>query len=1038
MASDNKNTIRFTIKTITEGGEEVQALGVNIDDLAKAITATQKKADKGIQISAQAIGLDAITNMIGKLNSVIQDLSGAYKVQEEAETKLAVAMRNTMGATDGEIQSIKELCSAQQALGVIGDEVQLQGAERLSTYLQTSEALKQLIPLMNDLTVKQYGMDASGENAAASAAILGKAMQGNVSAFKKMGIEFTDAQKTILEYGTEVEKAALLIEVVGAKVGGMNAELAKTDSGKMKKMTNAIGDIKESIGNVVIAFAPWINALSQTGTAVLGLSGLIKSFNILLPVSSKVMDKASASAKKLGISLRSLGIATGVGAAIAVLTWAISALCRSSDEASDSMESLSNAEEAGKAAAASATKEIREQREKLSDLITANKETASAVSELNSRYGEIFGTYSTAAEWLDTLTTKEREYAKMVKYRAQQQALNDTVVEADMDIEQLKQRVKEVKKQIKDIGDGNAPRKGLAALSKEYKELNDKIIAKTKERKAAEQKIIELEGFRKTAEDNVNAGSGEVTFDISTASLDELTERQKNVKKELSALADNIDNQPKIKQLSEEYAKLGKRIEEVTKARGLGSSTSSGKTNTIDDKEAKEAAERLKAKEKADEEILKLNSKNKDEYISQMEEGNEKELELINKAYYDKIEEIGKKEEELTELRIKEGKEGLTESEKELFDFARELAEKAKKKAIEGLTPLGVEGIKTFDDLSKALSYWNDKFNKASAEERAQIRQTISALEDLKSSFELDSDLFNRQKDLDKLKGLDSKQYKIEIESTGMDGWISKMQEMQRIMADTTATDAQKQAAAELAAEYRKLAAESVNSMDMISAGWGNIKGIGNSIQSLTEALNGQKNAWEAITSVIDSALSIYQAAMQVMQMVNELTQIFTFTKQAETVATKTATQAKVEGAAEEVAASGAVIAANSAETTSEVAKASAETFSAHASIPWVGIAIAGGMVAAMLATMLSLPKFASGGIVSGPTLGLIGEYAGASGNPEVVAPLDKLQSMIGEPRGAVVAGNVVFEIDGRKLVGVLSNTTRISSKSGKRTNIKI
>jgi hypothetical protein len=42
------------------------------------------------------------------------------------------------------------------------------------------------------------------------------------------------------------------------------------------------------------------------------------------------------------------------------------------------------------------------------------------------------------------------------------------------------------------------------------------------------------------------------------------------------------------------------------------------------------------------------------------------------------------------------------------------------------------------------------------------------------------------------------------------------------------------------------------------------------------------------------------------------------------------------------------------------------------------------------------IPAFAAGGIVSGPTLGLMGEYSGAASNPEVIAPLDKLQSMMG------------------------------------------
>ena len=42
---------------------------------------------------------------------------------------------------------------------------------------------------------------------------------------------------------------------------------------------------------------------------------------------------------------------------------------------------------------------------------------------------------------------------------------------------------------------------------------------------------------------------------------------------------------------------------------------------------------------------------------------------------------------------------------------------------------------------------------------------------------------------------------------------------------------------------------------------------------------------------------------------------------------------------------------------------------------------------------------FANGGIVSGPTMGLVGEYPGARQNPEVIAPLNKLQGMIGKSR---------------------------------------
>jgi len=67
---------------------------------------------------------------------------------------------------------------------------------------------------------------------------------------------------------------------------------------------------------------------------------------------------------------------------------------------------------------------------------------------------------------------------------------------------------------------------------------------------------------------------------------------------------------------------------------------------------------------------------------------------------------------------------------------------------------------------------------------------------------------------------------------------------------------------------------------------------------------------------------------------------------------------------------------------------------------------------------IISAQKFATGGIVSGPTLGMVGEYAGAKNNPEVIAPLDKLKSLLGRTGG----GDVNFRIEGTALVGVLEN----------------
>lgn len=69
--------------------------------------------------------------------------------------------------------------------------------------------------------------------------------------------------------------------------------------------------------------------------------------------------------------------------------------------------------------------------------------------------------------------------------------------------------------------------------------------------------------------------------------------------------------------------------------------------------------------------------------------------------------------------------------------------------------------------------------------------------------------------------------------------------------------------------------------------------------------------------------------------------------------------------------------------------------------------------------------KFAKGGIISTPTMGLMGEYPGARSNPEVVAPLDKLKNMIGERRSSQVQVGGSFTVKGQDLVVALQRANK-------------
>jgi hypothetical protein len=52
--------------------------------------------------------------------------------------------------------------------------------------------------------------------------------------------------------------------------------------------------------------------------------------------------------------------------------------------------------------------------------------------------------------------------------------------------------------------------------------------------------------------------------------------------------------------------------------------------------------------------------------------------------------------------------------------------------------------------------------------------------------------------------------------------------------------------------------------------------------------------------------------------------------------------------------------------------------------------------------------------------MGLMGEYPGAASNPEVVAPLDKLQSLMGG-----MSGNLEARISGNDLLILMNKASR-------------
>lgn len=261
----------------------------------------------------------------------IKKALSAYETQNLAETKLTEIYRKRMGVSKQAAKETIKLAGAMQKQGVIGDEVTLSGAQQLATFAKYPSTVNKLMPAMGNLLAQQKGVNASEQDAVQIGNLMGKVMQGQTGALKRVGISFTAAQEKVLKYGTEEEKAAVLSEVITSNVGDMNKKLAETPAGKMQQLKNSLGDLWEGIGQ---ALAPalakvatylsdhlvpalekavgFLQAHPVIAKVVLAITGLLAIGGPLLILLGTVMTAIGA------ITAPALGVVAAIAAIIAI------------------------------------------------------------------------------------------------------------------------------------------------------------------------------------------------------------------------------------------------------------------------------------------------------------------------------------------------------------------------------------------------------------------------------------------------------------------------------------------------------------------------------------------------------------------------------------------------------------------------------------------------------------------------------------------------------------------------------------------------
>ena len=342
-------------------------LGTAYVQIVPAATGISGKISSAIAPESKAAGISAGKNIASSMGSKLQSLGGsfmkagaiatavsvpiiagikkamdAYQIQNAAETKLTEIYKTRMGASKGAAKATMELASALQKEGVVGDEVQLSGAQQLATFAKYPSTVNSLLPAMNNLLVQQKGLNGTTQDATNIANLMGKVMQGQTGALKRVGISFTDAEEKVLKYGTEEERAAMLSQVITNNVGNMNKVMAETPEGKIQQMKNSFEDLAEKIGatlapalasvaswistNIVPkveAFISFLSANPIIAKIVVGITGLLAIGGPLLIMIGAVMSAVGGLLPVLaGLSAPMLAIPAIIAAVVAALIYA--------------------------------------------------------------------------------------------------------------------------------------------------------------------------------------------------------------------------------------------------------------------------------------------------------------------------------------------------------------------------------------------------------------------------------------------------------------------------------------------------------------------------------------------------------------------------------------------------------------------------------------------------------------------------------------------------------------------------------------------
>lgn len=278
MAGDSR-TLKLAIlgevkdlsASLNKGSSEVTSFGDKVGSFGKKAGAAFLAAGAAAAIYAGKLAIDGV-------KAAIED--------EAAQLRLATSLKNVTGATDEQVKSTEAyITKAQLAYGINDNDLR-PSLDRLVRSTKDVEEAQKLQTLAINIAA------GTGKSLQAVSEALAKAHDGNFTALKKLGGGIDE--NIIKSKNFEAATASL-----ANTFDGQASKQADTFDGKMRRLQEAFGEAKETVGAFILdAITPLVDnvmnkiipAVSEFINGIAGDGGLERAFkNIVTTVKSIVI-----------------------------------------------------------------------------------------------------------------------------------------------------------------------------------------------------------------------------------------------------------------------------------------------------------------------------------------------------------------------------------------------------------------------------------------------------------------------------------------------------------------------------------------------------------------------------------------------------------------------------------------------------------------------------------------------------------------------------------------------------------------------------